>query len=113
MLGLSIHFVGRDVNELLHAGFHCRLKHDVCAADVCLREGKGVAEAEIDVRLCGEMEDCVDVMLFQAAEDGFFVGHVAKDELEVGSGVETFGVVESRTIVDLVKGDDTVGVRIG
>ena len=53
-------------------------------------KAKGVAEAEIDVRLGGEVQDCVDVMLFQAAEDGFLVGHVAEDELEVGSGVETF-----------------------
>ena len=85
VFGLAIDFISRDVNELLHSDFHCRFKHDVSATDVGLGEGEGIAKAEINVGLGGEVEDCVDAVLSQATEDCLFVGHVAVDELEVGA----------------------------
>jgi len=93
MLGLAIDFIGRDVNKLLHSHFHCRFKHYMCATDVGFCECEGVTEAEVDVRLSGEVEDGIYVVLFKAAKDSLFVGHVAEYELEVGTRRDAFGVV--------------------
>lgn len=59
--------------------------------------------------LRGEVEDCVDVVVFDAAHDIFDVRDVAVRELEVRRAVETVRIVECRAVVDLVEGDYSVG----
>ena len=61
---LSIHFIGADVDETLHATMTFgRLEKDVSAEDIGLGEVKGVAETVVHVRLGGEVHDGVDLLL--------------------------------------------------
>ena len=113
MFGLAIDFISRDVDEPLDSDLDCRLEHNVCAADVGFCERERVAKAEIDVGLSSKMEDGINTVLSQAAKNGFFVCHVAENELEVGARVETFGVLESCAVVDLVEGEDVVIIWVG
>ena len=72
-----------------------------------------ISERQIDVGLCGEMEDGVDIVLFDAALDVFGVGDVAVVEFKIWFVIEHARVVEGGAVVELVKGDNLVGFRIG
>lgn len=61
------------------------------------------------------MEDCIDLVPFEAGHDLTGVGDVALVEGEIRQIVEHAGVIERRTVVQLVKGYDIirVGIRQG
>ena len=113
VLGLAVNLVGRDVDEAPDAHLLGALEQHVGAVHVGMREAVRVAEAQVDVRLRGEVEDGVDVVPLEAVDDLGRVGDVPLVECEVAPVVEDAGVVEGRAVVQLVKRDDVVSVRIG
>ena len=64
------------------------------------------------MRLRGEVEDGVDVVPLEAVDDLGRVGDVPLVECEVAPVVEDARVVEGRAVVQLVKRDDVVSVRV-
>jgi hypothetical protein len=93
--------------------FSRSLQKDMCPIHICVRELVRVAEAEINVRLCGEVEDGIDVVLAQDTLDICRRGNVTMLKSEVRSVVEDARVVQARTVVELIERDDivVVGVR--
>lgn len=72
----------------------------------------GVPEAQVDVRLRGEMDYGVDVVGAETAPHVGRRGDVALDEGKVRGRVEDARVVERRAVVQLVKRVDAVfGIR--
>ena len=59
------------------------------------------------------MEDGVDVVPLEAVDDLGRVGDVPLVECEVAPVVEDARVVEGRAVVQFVKRDDVVGMRVG
>jgi hypothetical protein len=60
------------------------------------------------MRLCGKVQDGVDRVLAETSEVSVLVSDILIDKLEVGSGVETFCIVEGGTIVNFVVGDHPI-----
>jgi len=64
------------------------------------------------MRLCGEVENCVDLVVSQNALDGCGTGDVTVLEGEVWEVVEDSCVIQRRAVVEFVKRDHiVVGVR--
>ena len=58
---LSVHLVGRDVDESTNVEFFGALQQDVGAIHVGMGETVRVAKAQVNVRLRGKMDDGVNV----------------------------------------------------
>lgn len=71
------------MDETLDLGLDCALKHDMRTLDVSLGELERVSETEINMRLCREVEDGVNLVFSQCSEDVVAVGDVAKEKVEV------------------------------
>jgi hypothetical protein len=71
-----------------------------------------VAEAEVNMRLCGEVEDGIDVVLAQHTLNVGRRGNVSMLEGEVRSVVEDARVVQARAVVELIERDDIVVVGV-
>lgn len=101
------------MDESLDTDLLRALEEDVGAVYVGVREPVRVSEAEVHMRLCGEVEYRVDVMPLQAVDDLGRVGDVSVVEAKVPLVVQGAGVVERGAVVQLVEGDDVVSVRVG
>jgi len=112
-LDLAVDLVGRDVNEALDASLFGTLQKDVRTVHVGVREAVGVAEAQVDVRLGSEMKHRVNFMALHAVQDLGRVGEVAVVEGKVASVIEGPRVIQGGAVVELVKGDYVVGMRVG
>lgn len=110
---LAIDLVGGDVDELLDAHLLGTLEENVRAVHVGVGELVGVSEAQVDVGLGGKVEDGIDVMPLEAVHDLGGVGDVAMVEGEIPLVVEHPGIVQRRTVVELVEGHDIVGIGVG
>ena len=110
---LTVHLVSGDVDEALDAALLRALEHHVGTIDVGVGEAVRVTETQVDVRLGGEVEDGVNLVSLHAVDDLERVGDVSMVESEVVLVVERAGVVEGGAVVELVEGDDVVGVRVG
>lgn len=113
LLHLPVHLVRGNVYELFDPVCLCALKEDVCAVYIGVGELVRVPEAQVDVRLRGEVDDGVYVVGAETAPHVGRGGDVALDEGKVGRGVKDAGVVERCAVVKLVKRIDAVlvGVR--
>jgi len=90
---IPIHLVGRDVYEPRDAMLSCRFQQHMRTVNVRIRELVRVAETEVDVRLCGEVEDGVDLVF---AKHPLHLGRrsdVSLLESEVCTAFEDAGVV--------------------
>lgn len=86
----------------------------MCPQHVCVGELVRVSEGEVDVRLCGKMEDCVNPVFSQNALNSCGTGDVAVLEGEIREVVEGSCVVQRRAVVEFVERDYiVVGVRQG
>lgn len=112
VLDFAVDFVGGNVNEALDAYFFGALEEHVGAVDVCVGEAVRVAKAEVNVRLCGKVENGVNVVALQTADDFVGVGNVALVKRKVALVVEHARVVERRAVVELVERDNVVRVGI-
>lgn len=109
----TINLIRRDVDKLGNLMSLGTLEQNMGTVDIGIGELIRVSEGQVDVGLSCEMENCIDLVLLDAANDVFRVGDVSVVELEVGEGVEHPCVVEGGTIVKFIKGDDVVGIWIG
>lgn len=111
---LAVHLVRRDVHEAPDAAHLPRaLEQHVRAVDVGVREAVRVAEAQVDVRLRGEVQHGVDAVALHAVDHVGRVRDIALVEGEVGPVCEEGRVVEGGAVVELVEGDDVVRVGVG
>ncbi|KFY44487.1 hypothetical protein V494_01461, partial [Pseudogymnoascus sp. VKM F-4513 (FW-928)] len=112
ILNLTVDLIGGDVDEALDADLLGRLEQDVGAVDVGVGETVRVSERQVNVGLGGEVEDGVNVVALKAVHHLGGVGDVALVEGEVPLVIEGAGVVERSTVVELVKGDNVVCLRV-
>lgn len=112
VLNLTVDLIGGDVDEALDADLLGGLEQHVGAVDVGVGEPVRVTEAQVDVRLRGEVEDGVDVVALEAVHHLGGVGDVALVEGEVPLVIEGAGVVERCAVVELVEGDNVVCVGV-
>ena len=85
----------------------------MCTIYICMRKCVGVTEAQINVRLCGKVENCVNIVSLQAVHDLRRVCDIAMVECEISFVIEDSRVVQGSTVVELVEGNDVVGIGIG
>lgn len=80
---------------------------------VCVRELVGIAETEINVRLCSKVENGVDLVLAQHSLHIRGRSDVALFEREVAATVENAGVIKCRAVVEFIERYNVVvlGVR--
>lgn len=112
ILNLSVDLIGGDVDEALDPDLLGRLEKNVSAVDVSVGETVRVSETQVNVGLRGEVEDGVNVVALEAVHDLRGVRDVAMVEGEVPLIVQGAGVVERCAVVQLVEGDDVVGIGV-
>lgn len=110
---LTVDFISADMNELFDVALDSRLEQLMGTDDIRLGEGKRVAERQVDVRHGCEVHNGVNVVLLDTAQHGGLIVNVAKHKLEVGTRVQTFGIVQRSAVVDFVKRHNIVGLGIG
>lgn len=113
ILNLSVNLIGGDVDELLDSDLLGGLEENVGSVNVGVGESVGVSEGQVNVRLGSKVEDGVDVVTLQAVHNLSWVGDITVVEGEVPLVVQGAGVVEGSTVVELIEGDDVVGVWVG
>lgn len=113
VFNFTIHLISGDVDEFLDSDLLRALQENVCAVDVCVCEGIRVTKTQINMRLCSEVENGIDVVALEAVHNFGGVCDVAMVEREVSLVVEDSGIVERGTVVELVEGDDIVCIRVG
>ncbi len=84
----------------------------MCSVDIVICKGIRVSETQIHVGLRGKVEDGIDVVSLQTVHDFGGVRDVAMVEAEISFVVENAGIVQRRTVVQLVEGDDIVGIWV-
>jgi len=57
------------MNEFLDSNLLRTFEQNVCTIDICVGEGVRISKAQVDVGLCGKMEDGVDVVSLQTVHD--------------------------------------------
>jgi len=85
----------------------------MCAIYICMCECVRVTKAQINVRLCGKVENCVNIVSLQAVHDLGRVCDIAMVECEISFVIEDSRVVQGSAVVELVEGNDVVGIGIG
>lgn len=85
----------------------------MCPVYVCVCELVGVTKAKVDMRLRGEVEDCVDFVLTENLLHVRRQRYITLLKRKVCATIQNAGVVERCAVVELVKRDDIVVVRIG
>jgi acyl-[acyl carrier protein]--UDP-N-acetylglucosamine O-acyltransferase len=78
-----------------------------------MRKCIGVTEAQINVRLCGKVENCVNIVSFKAVHDFGRVCDIAMVKGEISFVIEDSRVVQGSAVVELIEGNDVVGIGIG
>lgn len=91
---------------------HHALQQYMRSEHIILGERVRIAKRQVHVRLRGQMEDGVDVVLSQTAQHIGRLGDVSVEEFEIGPGFEHARVVERTAVVELVEADDVVGGRV-
>ena len=71
--------------------------------DVCLGKTIWVLEAAIGIRLCGKMDDGVDIMFLQTAGNVFRRGDVAFEKRKIGVVVQHLGVLWRSALLELIE----------
>jgi len=112
ILNFSVDLIGRDVDEALDPDLLSRLEKNVSAVDVGVGETVRVSETQVNVGLRGEVEDGVNIVALEAVHDLRGVRDVAMVEGEVSLIVQDAGIVERCAVVQLVEGDDVVGIGV-
>jgi len=86
------------------------LQQDVGADDIVHGEFVRVSKAQVDVRVGGEVEDGVDVVLLQTFDHVGGDGNIAVEEVEVAQllRLQQAGIVERAAVVEFVETDDVV-----
>jgi hypothetical protein len=86
------------------------LQQDVRANDIVHGEFVRVSKAQVDVRVGGEVEDGVDVVLLQTFDHVGGDGNIAVEEVEVAQllRLQQAGIVERAAVVEFVETDDVV-----
>lgn len=110
---LAVDLIGRDVDEAADVYLFGTLQQHVGAVDIGMGKVVRVAKAQVDVRLGGKVEDCIDAVALQAVDHLGRVGDVALVKGKVALVVEHTRVVERGAVVQLVKRHDVVRVWIG
>jgi hypothetical protein len=105
---VAVHLVRRYMYEPIDAMLSRSFEQDMCAVYVRVREFIRIAEAEVDMRLRGEMEDSIDIVLPQHTLYVCRQCDVPVFECEVRSVIENSCVVERGAVVQLVEGDHIV-----
>ena len=113
VLNLSVNLISGDVDELLDSDLLGRLEENVGSVDVGVGESVRVSEGQVNVGLGSEVEDGVNVVTLQAVHHLSWVGNISMVEGKVALVVQSTGVVEGSTVVELVERDDVVGVWVG
>lgn len=100
--------------ESLHCTFESNdtIKQNMSPPDIILGEGFRVTKAEVDVRLSGEVEDCVDFKSLQTLHHICLACYIAMEEVEIRTAFEHPRVMSRAAIVQFVERDDSVVVRI-
>jgi hypothetical protein len=57
------------MDELLNSNLLRTFQKDMCTVYICVCEGVRVTEAQVDMRLCCEVEDCINFVSFQTVHD--------------------------------------------
>src|ERR1700733_10083469 len=95
--------------ESSNAVVHCALEHHVGAQHVRCSKLERVAETQVDVGLCGKVEDCVDLVFLQTSHDFRLVGDIAVAERETLPALHTLDVVQRGAVIKFVEAYDMVG----
>ena len=88
MINLTIDFICRNMDEAFHTKLDSAFDHDMSTLDIGLGKLKRVAETEINMGLCCEMKDCVDLVILDASHHLFDVRDVPVLEYKVRCIVE-------------------------
>src|SRR5262249_24832466 len=102
----SIHLVSRDRMKMDLRKPSCHLEERTRSLDIGLEEASGVADAPVDMRLCGKMHESIDLVLFAEGEDELLVADVslleqiARVALAAARGLGIRGVCESIEVDD-------------
>ena len=84
----------------------------MCAEYIVFRENVGVAETQVHVCVRREVEDGVNVVLLQAFDHVAWNRDIAVEEAEVRLRLQHAGIVQRAAVVELVEGNNVVGVGI-
>jgi hypothetical protein len=79
------------------------IKQDMSSPDIVLGEGFRVSKTKIDVRLSGEVEDCVDFKPPQALHYIRLTCYIAVKELEIRTAFEHPRIMSRAAVVQLVE----------
>jgi hypothetical protein len=101
------------MNEPVYSVLPRPFQQHMCPIDVRICKLVRVAEAEIDVRLRGKMEDGVDLMFSENTLHICGRSDVALLEGEIGPAIEDTSVVQASAVIELVERDDIVAFRVG
>jgi hypothetical protein len=88
------------------------LEQHMRAEHVILRENVRVAETQVYVRMRGEVEDRINIVLLQAFDHITGYGDIAVKEAEIWLRLQHARIVQRAAIVELVEGNNVVGVGI-
>jgi hypothetical protein len=88
------------------------LEQHMRAEHIIFREDVGVAETQVYMCVRRKVEDGVDVVLLQAFDHVARYSDIAVKEAEVRFRLQHSGIVQRAAIVQLVKGNNVVGVGI-
>jgi hypothetical protein len=84
----------------------------VCAKNIVISEGVGIPKAQVNMGLGSKMEDGINLVTLEAVHDFRRIGDIAMIKAEVPFVIECPRVVQRGAIVELVKRDNVVGIRI-
>lgn len=96
---VAIHLIRGDVYKPGDTMFPRSLEQDVCAVNIRVCELVRIAKAEVDVRLCCEVEDSFDLVFAQYTLDICGRCDVTLFEYEIWSVGENSRVVERGAVV--------------
>ena len=99
-------------SETLDSDLLGGLEENMSSVHVGVGESVGVTEGQINVGLGSEVEDGVNVVTLQAVHNLRWVGDITVVEGEVSLVVQRTGVVEGSAVVELIEGDDVVGIWV-
>lgn len=94
LLDFAVHLVCRYVYEALYLDFLGALQQHVGSIYICMSEAIRVAKTQVNVRLCGKVQDSVDFISLHAVQDFGWVCEVPVVESEIAFIIQNSGVVE-------------------
>lgn len=100
------------MDKSLNASFLGAFQKNVGAIDVCVGKAVRIAKTQIHMRLGRKVHHGVDVIALHAVEDFGGIGQIAMIKRKVALVIEGSGIVESRTVIELVKRHNVVSVGV-